>query len=179
MRHRLIGIGVLLFAIMLLWSWNSFGREKFSKNSVPVLKEDIYTGDVLSEDIIVYKRIDTDEKVITKNNVKAYIGREAKHYVHKGMPLFSEYFPDKDTDPNILRDRVAVSLSSHHIYNFTGKYKKGDRVILFSKKEIILEAVVSGVSEDEKTIEVISDKAGAGRISEILSEGNKIVIARG
>lgn len=177
--RKLLGFIILAAAVILAWCWNNWGKAAFFSDKVPVVTQDVYRGDILTEEMIDYEYAKLNADYISSGQIEKYIGKELVQFVNEGTPFFKEYFAEEGTAPDIRKDRVYISLSGDDASNSTITLKRGDRALLCYSKSVVLETTV--VSSDDKSgdFAVMTDREGALKISEMIASGRKFLIVRG
>ena len=89
--RRITGLVIIICALTMLVIWEKWAKPALVYDRIPVLKIDLQKGDELKDSMIAYVESICEEKYISKAEIDKYIGTKAKHFIHKGTPLFSEY----------------------------------------------------------------------------------------
>lgn len=172
----------MLFIVLALCSmfvWEKWGKSQLLYEEIPVLSINVERGTLIKESMVKFVRLNCSEDCIKKDDYKQVIGREAKGFVHKGVPLFKEYFVSQkkavDSDKNLF----AIALPDKLLVNRFGSSRNNDKAYIFSGKTLLTTCYISNINKDEGTIELIASKEGIEAISGAISEGNHLVIARG
>lgn len=177
--RRITGLVIIICALIMLVIWEKWAKPALVHDRIPVLKIDLQRGDELKDDMIAYVESNCGEKYISKAEISKYIGTRAKHFIHKGTPLFSEYLGKPESLVDISRDRLAVVLPKSAIHNFSSQIKREDIVLVYDEADLIIRAKVSSVMDDTHGFEVITSQSEAAKLSEAISKGRKLLIVRG
>ena len=90
---KIIGIVLILVSIAALFTW---GKNRFLYEDVLAFSQNVEKGTVITEDMISTVKMDIGEEDQLKSaDKKSIIGREAAFFIHKGAPLFREYFVEE------------------------------------------------------------------------------------
>ena len=177
--RRITGLVIIICALTMLVIWEKWAKPALVYDKIPVLKIDLQKGDELKDGMISYVESSCGEKYISKAEISKYIGTRAKHFIHKGTPLFSEYLGKPESLVDISRDRLAVVLPKSAIHNYSSQIKREDIVLIYDEADLIIRAKVSSVMDDTHGFEVITSQSEAAKISEAISKGRKLLIVRG
>lgn len=175
---RLIGVLIIILSIISLITWEKWGKFKLISDTVLVLEKNVPAGTLIEEKMLAEKKMQIDENDYIRSDEKSNIvGKEASGFIHKGVPLFVEYFADSESDPSIVNNRVLITVEESWMLGMPAGIKRGDEVILMHGSDVAVKAKVSQVSTDGKSFGIIVNKDQAGIISELVYQGEKLVAA--
>ena len=172
----IIGILLIVVSISGLIVWEKWGKDKLLYDEVLVLRENVEEGTVITESMLTAKKMSIDEDYISFDERKTVLGKETAVFIHKGVPLFSEYFRFPLLSPSVERGDYVLALPQESILSMPESLSRGDRLFLFYKTELLTSVYVSKVELDEG-VEVIVKQNQAMQISKVLSAGGRLVLA--
>lgn len=93
----IVGVLIIVIVLVLMWYWESFGRNQFLYKRIPVLNKDVYKGHIITED-----DIDPEGKIELSSIFDGLIvdpykllNKEATHFVPAKSPLHETYFDNE------------------------------------------------------------------------------------
>lgn len=152
-KERLKGIAgiiLILLAIGILFSWESFGREALTYDSVIVFKDDIQKGTIIQKDMLGIMKLQKDTLIDgTIQNPDLIIGKRSNTFIPRALQLCNEFFSDPELVTGDGNNILSVPMD--WIYSFPQTLRRGDLVhfYLLDKKLI---------GEDEENKEVFSEE---------------------
>lgn len=175
-RKRIIGVFFIILSISALFVWEKWGKEQFSVDSVLTLQENLPRGTIIEKNMLTAMKVDTNQSDCLKPcDEKNIIGKETACFVHKGVPLFNEYFLKKNMNPHKEQGEYILSLSAHWIDSVPETIKIGDNVYLYGMDRKIATSKVTYIGE-ARNIEIIADENEIRDVADWISKGNKLVI---
>lgn len=176
--RRLLGILIIILSIVSLITWEKWGKFKLISDTILVVQENVQPGTLIEEKMLTEKKMQIDESDCIKETDKyKIIGKEATGFIHKGVPLFEEYFSDSESDPSYENDRFLITVEDSWMLGMPSGIKRGDEVILLHGKNVVISAKVSQVGTDGKSFGIIVNTADAMKLSELVYQGEKLVAA--
>ena len=172
---QVIGIVLIVISILGLIAWEKWGKDQFLYDDVLVLRDNVEPGTVITASMMTTKKMNVTEDFLAVEEKENLIGMETAAFVHKGVPLFAEYFQEPKLSPSEQRGDYALALSQDWILSKPETLSRGDRVFFFCGEEVLTSAYVSAIGT-EGLIEVIVNAQQAAKISKVVSEGKKLVL---
>lgn len=176
-----IGIVIILAAILLIFVWETYGREALTYQDVLVLKEDVEAHTVISKDMLGYLSLDADtilwEPILDPQQV---IGKETITAIPKATMLSDSWFAE--TNLAVGEGEFIFAIPETWIYNFPQTLRRGDTLYfypintsefttsVFSGDNAILEATVSYVkdSTNKEVVDVTPQRIdGTSSVSDV------------
>ena len=176
--RRVFGILMIILALGLVFVWENWGKDMTSER-VPVLKKSVEKGTIISENMIDYVHMDCKEKYIEKDAIDEYISKQTTCPVHRGVPLFSEYFAEPETEPDREKGRVILTVTGQMVINSWGPARRGDEILIYRGDKQIASGRAAAVYEDQKKIDVATGEDSVKNVAKALSEGARLIIVRG
>ena len=173
--RKAIGIALILISILGMYGWETWGKERLFYDDVLVLKENAERGTVITEEMLTVREMDVDEPYISFEDRERVVGMQTAGIIHKGVPLFEEYFEEPDLSPNEKQDRYGLCLSEEWIASRPAALARGDKVLVLCGENVVTEAFVSHV-ETEGGIELIVSRSQAASLCGIASRGVKLIL---
>lgn len=174
---KIIGILLILVSIAALFTWEKWGKNRFLYEDVLVLSQNVEKGTVITGDMVDTVKMDVREEKQLKNTDKEYIiGREAAFFIHKGVPLFREYFMEEGLTADEGRDRYILSIPADWLDSAPKTMARGDRACFYIHGKFVTSALISYVQEEGKSYEVVVSSKQAEALSKIGSRGDGLVI---
>lgn len=174
---KIIGIVLILVSIAALFTWEKWGKNRFLYEDVLAFSQNVEKGTVITEDMISTVKMDIGEEDQLKSaDKKSIIGREAAFFIHKGAPLFREYFVEEGLTADEKRDRYILSIPADWLLSAPKTMTRGDRAYFYSDGKFVTSAILSYAEEEGKSYEVVVSASQAETLSKIASRGDEIVI---
>lgn len=173
---QIIGILLIIISIIGLAVWEKWGKAQLLYDDVLVLRDNVAKGTVITASMMETRKMNITEDFITFEEKDEIIGKETAAFVHKGVPLFAEYFQEARLSPGEKRGDYVLAVPQEWILSKPETLSKGDKVFFFCGEEILTSAFVSSIGTEE-LIEVIVDQLQAEKISKVVTEGRKLVLA--
>lgn len=175
---RLLGLLIIVVSIVSLISWEKWGRDRFLNESILVLRENVPAGTLIEDSMLEEKPMGSTETGYIEVDEKwKIVGMESAGFIHKGMPLYMEYFCDAFSDASEKNNRIEVTVEDSWLFGMPRGIKRGDQVFFYHGKENVLSAHVSRVAEDGKSFGVIVQKDLVPILAELVYEGEKLVVS--
>lgn len=145
----LSGIAIIVILIGAMWWWEVDGRQRTLYVSIPVLKTDVKRGDLIKSDM--FDTVKREKESLISNYVtdpNKIVGKEAKQYIPKNMPLDPQFFesPELITD----KDRKNWKLPNEWIYAMPNSLRRKDHIVLYE----VSSEIVKSSQNDVKKIQI-------------------------
>ncbi|WP_419024158.1 SAF domain-containing protein [Emergencia sp.] len=174
---KIIGILLILISIAALFTWEKWGKNRFLYDDVLVFTQNIEKGTVITEEMISTIKMDVgEEDRLEDGDKKNIIGREAAFFIHKGAPLFKEYFMEEGLTANQEQDRYILSIPDDWLLSAPKTLSRGDRAYFYFNGKFVTSALVSFAEEERKSFEVVVSSRQAEALSKIASRGDEMII---
>lgn len=175
--RKIIGVLLVLVSIAALITWEKWGKNQFLYDELLVLAENTPKGTVITEEMLKEVRMETREDDAIKASEKGkIIGREAAFFLHKGVPLFSQYVEQKGLTAGSSADRYVMAIPEGWRISCPESIAKGDRVYIFVRGKFVTSALVKSASAEEKLLEIIVTDKQAETLSKIAVRGDGLVM---
>lgn len=172
---RVLGLVLICISILGIVGWEQWGKERFLYDEVLVLRENVKKGTMITDEMLDVKTMEMDESCLEFSEKEKVIGMQAAAFVHKGVPLFPEYFRHPDLTPDETRNRYGMCLPTEWIASRPAALSRGDKVLLFFGRRLITHADVTEVTEDG-AVEIIVGKEQAADICQVTADGGKLAL---
>lgn len=167
-----IGVLLIIIALISIFYWEKYGRQKFLSAECIVFRQDIEKNTVITKEMLQVIRC--DKELLIKNIVdesEEIIGREAKHFIPKNTQLDKRYFEEQElvldegefifkvpkewikTLPNTLRRKDVVYF--YPVANIEANQSDIGRHKRFKEDEAVCNTTVAYV-KDSSNKEVIT-----------------------
>lgn len=145
---KIIGVLLLIFAISFFVFWEFIGRNELLYENVVVLKEDVYKGTIIEENMLEIIKLNKSEHIVNLIYEKSdIIGLEAKHYVPARLQLVPQFF---DLPEFVLEDGEKIMrFPDEWLHSYPETLRRKDRIYLYAIKD--------KSSQDESSTELTSD----------------------
>ena len=175
---RWLGLIIIAVSIMALGVWEKWGKNEVMYDEILVLKESVPRGTTVTEDMLIPVKREKDEKdCLTPEDKKNITGLETKFFVHGGVPVFSEYFEEKDCSPSSEKNEYTLAIPSHWIDSAPAAAVKGDMAVLYGGDTYITSARITRTDSENNCFEIIADDEDIRKIMKVINEGNKLIMA--
>lgn len=175
---RLVGVILMIVSIAALAAWEKWAKEKLLYDQVLVLRENVSRGTVLERDMFETVRMDVKESGwLSPKEAETLEGKEAVSFIHKGMPLFPEYFEQAELSAAAKDGRYVLSVPEDWLESLPASLGRGDRAYFFIGKRLLTSAPVAEVNQETRSIELIVTGEQAAALSEAASGRGKLVVA--
>lgn len=175
--RTIIGILLIFISIGALVTWEKWGKNQFLYDEILVLAENVPKGTVITEEMLKTVRMDTrEEDAIKASGTDRIIGFEASSFIHKGVPLFSEYFEEEGLTADENLGRYILSIPDNWRISSPSTIAKGDRAYFFVNGKFVTSALVAFVSAEDKELEVVVSDKQAAALSKIAEQGSGMVL---
>lgn len=148
----IIGLFLILFAIALIFYWESYGREQLLYEEVVIAKQDIFKNSLITENNVTIIRLEenrTSEYDATK--LESIIGQEAKQFIPKNTVIDFRYI---GKPKQVLEEKEYIlKIPSNWLIACPGSLRRGDNVFFYpvnsdilpeeSKENILVESFVA------------------------------------
>lgn len=172
---RVFGLILICISILGIVGWEQWGKDYFLYDEVLVLRENVKKGTMITEEMLDVKTMEMDEPCLVFSEKEKVIGMQAAAFLHKGVPLFAEYFQHPDLTPDETRNRYGMCLPTEWIASMPTALSRGDKVFLFFGKRLVTEADVTEVTK-EGAVEIIVGKEQAAEICQVTEDGGKLAL---
>lgn len=174
---RIAGVLLIIVSVAALIAWEKWGKEQFLYEEVLVCRENVSRGTVMREELFETIKMDLNEKGwIRPKDKKSLLGKETASFIHKGMPLFPEYFDQAGLSADGKEGKYVLSIPEHWLDSAPASLKRGNRAYFFSGKTFLTSAPVSEINEERRNVEVIVTEKQAAKLSSAAADGEKLVI---
>ena len=130
---RIIGVVVVIVSVFTLIAWEKWGKDRFLYDEILVLNKNVEKGTVITEEMLSEKRIGGTEKDCLSADDREYvIGQEAAFFVHKGVPLFREYFQQSSLSADEERGQYLLSVPADWLTCMPGRWEEETRSSFFA-----------------------------------------------
>ena len=163
---RIIGVVVVIVSVFTLIAWEKWGKDRFLYDEILVLNKNVEKGTVITEEMLSEKRIGGTEKDCLSADDREYvIGREAAFFVHKGVPLFREYF-----------QQSSLSADEDWLTCMPASLGRGDKIFFFRGGDFVTSAMVASVDEEKTFMEIVVSDEQASALSKIGGSGEIMTV---
>lgn len=168
---------LILVSIAALLTWEKWGKNRFLYEEVLVLSQNVEKGTIITEEMVTTQNLDIDEDDhLKKKDQKKIIGREAAFFVHKGTPLFKEYFADPGLSADKEQDRYILSIPADWLLSAPSSIRRGDRAYFYIGGRFVTSALLSFADEEGKKYEIVVSARQAEALSKLAGRGDKLVM---
>lgn len=175
--RKIIGILLVLISIGALLTWEKWGKKQFLYDEILVLSENTPKGTVITEEMLESVRIDSGENDAIKiSDADKIIGRESAFFIHKGVPLFSQYFEEEGLTAGSESGRFVLAIPEEWQISSPQTITKGDRAYFYVGGRFVTSALVFFVSAEEGAVEVVVTDEQAAKLSKIAAQGEGMVL---
>lgn len=175
--RRIIGILLILVSIGALVTWEKWGKNRFLYDEILVLNRNVEKGTVITEDMLETRHVDVSEKdCIKAEELQTALGREAAFFIHKNVPLFTDYFMQEGLTPDKSRGRYVLTIPSGWLAAVPMFLSKGDQAYFYCGGKLVTSALTSAVDPENGRIDVVVSDKQAAELSSLAVEGQKLVI---
>ena len=172
----IIGIFLIIMSVFGLVIWEKWGKDTLLYDDALVFRKNVTAGTVITEDLLTFKRISIEEDYIPFRERKKILGYEADGFIHKGVPVFEEYFRSPVLSASEERGDYILSIPQEWIISVPESLSKGDKLSFFFEDNLMTSAYVVSMVQGE-LVEVIVNRNQAERITEIMSRNGRFVLA--
>jgi len=174
-RKRILGLLLVCISLSGMVCWENWGKDRFLYDEVLVLRENVEKGVVITADMVDVKFMEKDEACFSFSEKDKIIGMQAAAFIHKGVPLFAEYFQEPGLTPDETKNLYGMSLPEEWIASRPEALSRGDKVFLFFGRRMVTEVNVAEVTKDG-AVEIIVGKEQAAAICQITAEGGRLAL---
>ncbi|WP_173328179.1 hypothetical protein [Eubacterium pyruvativorans] len=177
--RRLFGVLLIALSVLLLISWERWGRSRFVYDDVLVLRENVQKGSVITERMLTTMRMEhAGREVLGPADRKWLIGKASSQFVHSRAPLYRPYFEKNEYITGRNLDRYTLKIPENWVESSPFSLRRGDRAIFWSGGTRITSAPVAATDEQGKTFEVVVSREQTARLGRLAETGGKFVISR-
>ncbi len=174
---RIIGIFLIAVSIAALAAWEKWGKVQMLYDEVLVCRENVTRGTVMRGDMFETVKMDLTEKDwIPPSEQSKLVGKEAASFIHKGMPLFPQYFEHAELSAGGKEDRFVLTVPEDWLEALPTSVNRGDRAFFFSGSRLLTSAPVSGINREEGSVEVIVTERQAAELSGAAAAPGRLVM---
>lgn len=172
---RILGLLLVCISVLGIIGWENWGKERFLYDEVLVLRENVEQGTLITKEMVDVKKMENDESCFAFSERDAVIGMQAAAFIHKGVPLFAEYFQEPGLAPDRTKNLYGMCLPPEWIASRPETLSRGDKVFLFFGKKLITEADVASIGK-EGCVEIIVGKEQAAAICQVTERGGRLAL---
>ena len=180
-----LGVAFIVAATILVFFWETRGREHFLYKQVIVMASSVEAGTIVTADMLDVKRIDEgniiEEAIVDKSSI---IGKKTAHFIPGFSQLNQTYFEDENI---VLKtDEYIFTIPEEWIITLPNSLRSGDIIYFYpvkmpDEKYESKEAVGSVRKVSEKDVSDISKEAVEDYILEsvvayLKDSGNREVV---
>lgn len=141
----LLGVLLIVIAIGTIFYWEIYGRQDFLYKDIVVLNEDVDKNEVITTDMLEYKKIEQttfiDDAIVDSRSI---VGKAAKNYIPKGVQLVEKYFDDSELV--LDKDQYIFRIPLEWLKAFPNTLRRGDKIYFY---EVSTGAVLHNTTEGE------------------------------
>lgn len=172
---RILGLLLICISLLGLIGWENWGKDYFLYDEVLVLRENVEKGTLITDNMVDVKVMEKDEPCFVFSDKEKVIGMQAAAFIHKGVPLFAEYFQEPGLAPDERKKLYGMCLPTEWIASKPEALSRGDRVFLFFGKKMITSAEVSAIGK-EGSVEIVVEKQQAAEICQVTEAGGRLAL---
>ncbi|MBR4019774.1 MAG: hypothetical protein IKI99_00510 [Firmicutes bacterium] len=172
---RIFGLLLICISITGIVGWENWGKERFLYDEVLVLRQNVEKGTIITPDMVDVRIMEAEEPCIAFAEKDDIIGMQTVAFVHKGVPLFEEYFQEPGLAPDEKNNLYGMCLPTEWIASKPAALSRGDKVFLFFGKTMVTEADVVDVTK-EGAVEIIIEKEQAAAICQVTKDGGRLAL---
>lgn len=179
-----IGIGCIIISIIVLGTWELWGRDKLNTEEIVVLKDNLEKGSIVTAKDIKVVRTKEKIKGVIKykdlKNFKTYKNDsvlEAKQFIHKEAPLFKEYFMEESKSLKDEKSKMLlISLPITSLEALPEKIDKGKNLFFYSDGQTVSQGKFIGLYREKGCLEIEVEPEGISNLSAAISLGQKLLL---
>lgn len=194
-KRTTMGIILIILAIVLMFAWEFFGRERLVYDKVLVLNSDVSKGTLITGEMLSTKYVDVDgRELLRESDAESIVGKEAAQLVKGDEVLYSNYFVDAGISPDSGKDTFVLSIPKEWIYTYPQTIRRGDTIYFYNDGDFVTSAKVAYAknssnqevkSQDDERLEsssavsqleVVVTKEQATKLSQSVSGNGKLII---
>lgn len=172
---RFFGLLLICISVIGIVGWEQWGKERFLYDEVLVLRENVEKGTVITEKMVDVKTMEKNEPCLELSEKEKIIGMQTAAFVHKGVPLFPEYFQEPGLAPDETKNLYGMCLPREWIASKPAALSRGDKVLLFWGNRLVTDADVVDVTKDGD-VEIIVEKEQAADICQVTADGEQLAL---
>ncbi len=134
----ILGIIMIALALMLMFFWETSGRQMVTTSEVLVAAMDIKDGEILEESKIkVAKTLNENlmKDCLLREQMQIVIGEKTNCDIFQNQQLSRKYFLKSKN--KIKKDYTLFTLYSHWMKNLSSSVRKGDLIDIYTARENI------------------------------------------
>lgn len=175
--RRVFGIIMICVSLLALFSWEKFGRAHFYYDDILILRSDVQRGKKITSDMLKTVKTDRVQKDMLKPaDRKKLCGKCAVQFVHRGAPLYREYFCEEELLTGKKYGTYRICIPERWILSCPDDLQRGDKIHVISRGERIADARVLSRSADSQSVQAVVKRSQAGRIERAAAENHGLVI---
>ena len=176
--RRAAGILLIILSIVMLISWEKWGRSRFLYDEVLVLKEDAARGTLITEEMVTSRKMEGAPRgSLGPDDLAVLIGKEALQTIHGGIPLFKSDFESPGLYPDEEEGKMILRIPAHMISSLPAGLQKGDTVYLYAEGKALSEARVYGADHERGEVELLAGDEVLKAVSRLASGSGILVLS--
>lgn len=174
---RIFGIVMICVSLLALFSWEKFGRAHFYYDDILVLRGSVQRGSTITPDMLKVVRTDRLQKDMLRPDDRKWIqGKAAAQFIHKGSPLYKEYFCSRKLLTGGRSGRYRICIPERWMISCPDDLHAGDRIHILSGGQKIAGARVLRYSGEDRSLQAVIEKRDAAVIEKKAAENSGLVI---
>lgn len=195
MKKKFIGIIMIVLTLSVLIAWEMWGEEYFLYSEILVLKNDIQENTIITDKMLKTVKVEkADERALKSSDLESIISKKSKQYIPSDVPIFKEYFEEKEYSYGDDTNLSVLSIPSNWLHVMPQSIKRGDRAFFYSDGNLISECTVIHVKDADNTeiqysdverllpsgnislIEILTTEEQIEKMSKIVNEDKKFLV---
>ncbi len=174
---RIIGIVLIAVSIAALVTWEKWGKAQFLYDEVLVCSKNVAKGTILRDDMFQTVKMKVSEKdFITPGEKNSLVGKEAAAFIHKGLPLFQEYFIQVELVSGAKEGKYVLTVPEEWLYALPSSLRRGDDAYFFLGSGLVTSAPVRLVDKENHSVEIVVTDKQAQQLSKAAESGEKMIL---
>lgn len=174
---RIIGVLLIIVSICALIAWEKWGKNELLYDDILVLEESVSKGTLITENMLKSVKMDSSEADCIKASEKEkIIGLESAFFIHKGAPLFRQYFVKPGLTAGAEEGKYILSIPEEWQLSVPETMKRGDKAYFFINGKFVTWAMVSYVNGEDSSFEVVVTDRQAESLSKIGARGERLTV---
>lgn len=193
--RKIIGITLIILSLVAIFGWEKWGRQMLMYEEILVFNQDIEKNTILTSELLKIELVERKVKgSLTGNDVSGLLGKETVQSIHKGVPLFEDYFESPEMVVNQANGGYIMSIPATWLKSYPQTLRRGDRAYFYYKGKLITSAIVAYAKDganqevtsvDKKRlsgssiislVEIVVNNEQANLLTRIAESGNEFVI---
>lgn len=175
--RRVIGLVLICVSIMALFGWEKWGRGRFLYDEILEVTKNVDAGEVITEDMLcVVQREDPGGEALRAGSREELLGLEAAQFIHKGAPLYEEYFQKRGLTVSTGLDRYVMQVPQSWLNSLPPSIAAGNRAYFFCDGRLLTEAKVKAVAEDGTSLEVVVSEEQQEILGKAAAAGSRFMV---